>query len=262
MQILQDVPNTSLVIIDEIEASLHPRAQRRLVHFLLWLTRTKQIQVILSTHSSFILEELPPEARVFVSRGVDGIQIHYGVSANFALSRIDDHDRPDLYLFTEDEEAVILSTEILRHQKADLKRIKSMAVGPADMVVAIGKLALDEKLPVTAIAVLDGDQKAVPGCLNIPGTQAPEIQVFYDIQKTALESLACRLGLPQNDVGNAIADAATRIDHHEWIAAASAQLHQSEDYLWTTMCQVWVTSCCPAAELGQFADTISAKLNS
>lgn len=261
MQILQDVPDTSLVIIDEIEASLHPRAQRRLVHFLLWLTRTKQIQVILSTHSSFILEELPPEGRVFLSRGVDGIQIHYGVSANFALSRIDDHDRPDLYLFTEDEEAVVLSTEILRHQKADLKRIKSMAVGPADMVVAIGKLARDQKLPVTAIAVLDGDQKAVQGCLNIPGSQAPEIQVFCDIQKMALGSLASRLGLTEGDVGNAIADAVTRVDHHEWIAAAASQLHQSEDYLWTTMCQVWVASCCPSSDLSLFADTVSAKLD-
>lgn len=34
---LQGLPNNSLLLIDEVEASLHPRAQRRLVRFLLWL---------------------------------------------------------------------------------------------------------------------------------------------------------------------------------------------------------------------------------
>ena len=260
IQILQEVPNTSLVIIDEIEASLHPRAQRRLVHFLLWLTRTKQVQVILSTHSSYILEELPPEARVFVGRGIDGIQIHYGVSANYALSRIDDYDRPDLYLFTEDDEAVILTIEILRHQKTALKQLKTMAVGPADMVAAIGKLARDGKLPVNAIAVLDGDQPAVPGCLNLPGQHAPEKQIIGDIEKAAVNELAARLGLNANDVGNAIAAAVTLVNHHDWIPVTAAHLHQSRDYLWTTMCQVWVAHCCNPDLAAKFADAVKTKL--
>ncbi|WP_395683331.1 AAA family ATPase [Dokdonella sp.] len=47
---LQGLPENSLLLIDEVEASLHPRAQRRLVRFLLWLSRQRRIQVILSTH--------------------------------------------------------------------------------------------------------------------------------------------------------------------------------------------------------------------
>ena len=47
---LQTVPNHAIVIIDELEASMHPRSQRRLVHFLLWLARSRHIQVICSTH--------------------------------------------------------------------------------------------------------------------------------------------------------------------------------------------------------------------
>ena len=63
-RIIQGIPQYSLLIIDEVEASLHPRAQRRLTRFLLWLARQRRIQVILSTHSPYVLEELPPEARV------------------------------------------------------------------------------------------------------------------------------------------------------------------------------------------------------
>ena len=43
ISLLQNVPDTALVVLDEAEASLHPRSQRRLIHFLLWLARTKQL---------------------------------------------------------------------------------------------------------------------------------------------------------------------------------------------------------------------------
>ena len=162
--------------------------------------------------------------KIFLARGVDGIHIHYGVSPNYALSRIDDVDRPDLYLFVEDEEAVVLTTEILRSKKADLVRVKCMPVGPADMVVALGALAKDGKLPVKAIGVLDADQPGKPGCINLPGTGSPEREVFITIQENAVKELSIRLGVQEADVSNALVNAIARIDHHEWIAAAAAEL--------------------------------------
>ena len=61
-KLLQDIPNQSLLVIDEVENSLHPQAQRRFVKYLLKLSRVKKLQIILSTHSPFVLEELPPIA--------------------------------------------------------------------------------------------------------------------------------------------------------------------------------------------------------
>ena len=84
---LQNVPNNSLLVIDEVEASLHPRAQRRLIRFLLWLARIRRVQIILSTHSPYVLEELPQEARVLLLPGPQGLSVVYGVSPEFAMSR-------------------------------------------------------------------------------------------------------------------------------------------------------------------------------
>ena len=60
-KILQTIPDYSLLIIDEVEASLHPKAQRRLVKYLLEFALRKKLQIILSTHSPYVLQELPPE---------------------------------------------------------------------------------------------------------------------------------------------------------------------------------------------------------
>src|SRR5690606_16484043 len=84
---LQGLPDNSLLLIDEVEASLHPRAQRRLVRFLMWLARQRRIQVIMSTHSPFVLQELPQEARILLLPGPQGLSVVYGVSAEFAMSR-------------------------------------------------------------------------------------------------------------------------------------------------------------------------------
>ena len=58
-RVLQNIPDHSLLIIDEVEASLHPKAQRRLVSVLLNLCRIKKLQILLSTHSPIYSKSFP-----------------------------------------------------------------------------------------------------------------------------------------------------------------------------------------------------------
>lgn len=55
-------PDYSLILLDEPEVSLHPGAQRRLTHFLLEKIKSKKHQVILTTHSPALIQDLPREA--------------------------------------------------------------------------------------------------------------------------------------------------------------------------------------------------------
>jgi predicted ATPase len=67
-----DYPKNGIVLIDEIETSLHPRAQRRLMRDLARVAREQELQIVLTTHSPYVLDELPPEARIYLMDGAGG----------------------------------------------------------------------------------------------------------------------------------------------------------------------------------------------
>ena len=118
------------MIIDEVEASLHPSAQRRLIQYLLKLTRIKKIQVILSTHSAHVLAEIPPEGRIMLVQMQNGKDILYGISTRFALSSIDDYFHPELYVFVEDEEAETIINEILKMSDSTGRILNRISIKP------------------------------------------------------------------------------------------------------------------------------------
>lgn len=55
------LPNSALILIEEIENGLHPVATRRFVEYLVDASRRKSVQVIFTTYSDFALDPLPPE---------------------------------------------------------------------------------------------------------------------------------------------------------------------------------------------------------
>lgn len=61
IQVLEAARGT-LILLDEPEVSLHPGAQERLISFLVNRARTRQLQVIFSTHSPHLVSALPDDA--------------------------------------------------------------------------------------------------------------------------------------------------------------------------------------------------------
>lgn len=62
----------ALVLIDEVEAGLHPFIQQVLMLQLQQLALTNDVQVIVTTHSPVILDAVPPEARIILDRDESG----------------------------------------------------------------------------------------------------------------------------------------------------------------------------------------------
>ncbi len=61
VQVLRAARGT-LVLLDEPEVSLHPGAQERLLTFMVRMARTRQLQVVFSTHSPHLVAALPDDA--------------------------------------------------------------------------------------------------------------------------------------------------------------------------------------------------------
>ncbi|MEQ9406420.1 MAG: AAA family ATPase [Fuerstiella sp.] len=83
------VKDRSIVLLDEPETSLHPRAQTRLLEFIAHYAVRKSLQVVMATHSIHLAEKLPPSAiRVLEPRENDKVSISTSHSPREALHEI------------------------------------------------------------------------------------------------------------------------------------------------------------------------------
>ncbi|MGI4853693.1 MAG: ATP-dependent nuclease [Janthinobacterium lividum] len=262
VRMLQGIPNNSLLIIDEVEASLHPKAQRRLMRFLLWFSRQKRVQVIVSTHSPYILEEIPEEARIMLLRSGAIVNVIYGISPEFAMSRLDDEIHPELFVHVEDREAASWMREILASSLTTspfLQRIQIDAVGASNVVKTMHTLAVGNKLPYKGLAVLDGDNR-VDGIACLPGTLAPERQIFADLKNQDWADLTARFGIGAGTLFTALDDAMLEPDHHRWTALIGDRVHKSSSSVWDILVSSWCAHCLLAVDREALRDAIVAKI--
>jgi predicted ATPase len=267
---LQGIPNYSLILIDELEASLHPRAQRRLVHFLLWLSRQKRSQIIITTHRSAIFEELPKEARILLLQNnnenstISRKNIIYGASSEFALAQVEDEYPPALTVFVEDFESQILLREIIRNSERGqdiLQLIHIQPVGPANVVQLLGSLAAANKLPYKALACLDGDCDQADGCFLLPGSEAPERVVLDTLKKARWDRLDERFGIGAGTLYTHLNDAITDPDHHNWTKHIGDKVKMSSGEVWELLANEWCKKYLHKAEQEKILEKITEKLN-
>ena len=255
----RDLPKYSLVLIDEVESSLHPRAQRRLIRDLAERCRENELQVILTTHSPYVLEELPLEARAYIFQGDSGRrEIMYGVSPDFAMTKMDDVTHTECDLYVEDRSGGMLLTEIL--VKADreiVQRCQLIPFGAAQVGVALGQMIMGNRFPRSSCVFLDGDQPQAQGCLLLPGGDAPERVVFSDLRDIKWAKLDERVGRPYSQVADACSQAMGLPDHHAWIDFAASRLTLGGDTLWQAMCAIWASQCLSDEDAHRVAQPVS-----
>jgi hypothetical protein len=241
-----DLPDTGIVLVDEIESSLHPRAQRRLIRDLASVCREQEIQIILTTHSPYVLDELPLEARAQIVEVADGRRIIYGVTPELAMSKMDDvlHHECDLYV--EDGRAGTMLQEILSAKGDDLvTRCKVIPYGAASVGLALGIMNAQQRFGRKSAVFLDGDQEPAPGCVLLPGPDSPERVVFNELRSAGWHDAAVRVGRKFADFSDACTGAMTLQDEHDWVSFAATRLSLGGDTLWRALCAAWATHCLP-----------------
>jgi predicted ATPase len=244
-----DLPKYGLILIDEIESSLHPRAQRRLIRDLSEQCRQRELQIILSTHSPYILEELPPKARMYILESQGLRKVMTGVSPEFALTKMDDDVYPECDCYVEDNSSKILLEELLSfHGREVLQRCAVIPYGSASVGFALGIMVKNNRFPRKSRVFIDGDNSEAEGCNVLPGGDAPEIVVFRALRAARPKwgELWMRISRDLSSVDDACMSAMALGDHHDWIRFAANQLRCGGTTLWQAMCAEWAKSLPPS----------------
>ncbi len=193
----------ALVLIDEVEAGLHPWVQQMLMLQLQQLALRNNLQVIVTSHSPVVLESVPDNGRIFLQRRDDGrvevlpayrdiIQDSlYGRSQDSLNVRCEDDVAEGILLGVIDHLVPRLG---LNHQSIRIGRDTGASQFP-EHARALGKFGQLDSL----VFVLDGDmegtaeerklREAAPGAAGIcflPGGCAPEEWIWQQL----------RIGLP------------------------------------------------------------------
>ena len=263
VELLQaDLPRYGLVLIDEIELSLHPRAQRRLMRDLANKCREREVQIILTTHSPYILEELPFEARLYILETQNTKSIVLGVSPQFAMTKMDDDRHPECDVYVEDVAAKIFLEEILAfHAKEMFPRCQIVPFGAASVGYALGQMVANKRFPRPSCVFLDGDNEIGPGCNLLPGEDAPEQIVFKSLQKRRFGDLWTRISRDVSAVEDSCRNAMTLGDHHDWVRFAANQLLCGGETLWQAMCAEWAKKELHSAEASAVVQPIEDALS-
>lgn len=251
------LPQYGLILIDEIETSLHPRAQRRLIRDLATRSRLQKLQIIVTTHSPYILEELPPQARVQIVDDAAGKQIVRGISPEFALSKMDEDLHPEGDVYVEDDQARILIEEVLSDTERNLlTRVVVTPYGAASVGQALGQMVEANRFSRPTVVFLDGDQEPAHGCQAVPGDDAPERVVFAALTALNWPNIADRINRSHATLVNACQTAMTIPDHHDWIGSVADALVVGGNDLWRAMCISYVQQCLTAEEKDRVVNPI------
>ena len=194
---IENLPENSLVLIDEIENGLHPLAVQRMVEYLISTTKRRNIQVIFTTHSDYALTPLPSEA---IWASIDG-KLQKGKLSVEILRVLSGRIDKKLAIFVEDDFAKKWVEAILREKLNDVFDETSVypVYGDGNVVTThLGHMS-NPSVSFDSICFIDGDSKQKDDndkkIFRLPGTN-PELTVFNSIlenleQNIALLTVAC-----------------------------------------------------------------------
>lgn len=233
---LETAPDQSLVLIEEPETSLHPSAQYELANYLVDVACRRHHQIVLSTHSEYLLQALPSVSRIHLHPRNDGITPIPGLTAQEARSLMTEGHHPALTILVEDECAAVVLSEVLRRFDEPFRRtVRLVPAGDADTIGRAARAVADVR-GVPLVAVRDGDQGENPGdgLLKLPGDTAPEIELAEC--QAVVDYLAGKYDIDLGDVR------ASNANHHSWFKEVARRAGLGEGALLTELARAYATT--------------------
>ncbi|MDE2779712.1 MAG: AAA family ATPase [Chloroflexota bacterium] len=220
LRISKDISSLTdaLILIDEVEAGLHPYTQQQAMLEFQRIALRNRLQIIVASHSPVVLESVPEEARLFLDRDEDSAEVRLVPPYRDILQKaLYGQSREQLSILCEDQIAEgiirgfldVLNLRLeLRHDDVVIGRDTGRDEFPAH-IRTLGKFGkLDDFL-----VVLDGDSKsketdlltaaseyhATLQPLFLPGDGPPEGWI-WDVLEEWKSEYALDLGIGVSDL--------------------------------------------------------------
>ncbi len=150
----------SLILLDEPEVSLHPGAQKRLKLFLLNVIKRYHHQIIISTHSTVLIDQMPPESlKLLEMDNAGSVNVTNDVYYTEAFVNIKEEINSKYLILCEDFSAQVLIKAMLKQMKIDRFFSVEYRYGGASTLFSkhLPILAIDE-IYDNVFIILDGDK--------------------------------------------------------------------------------------------------------
>jgi energy-coupling factor transporter ATP-binding protein EcfA2 len=113
---ISNVPNNSLLLIDEVEMALHPQAQVRLLRKVTQIATEKQLTILFSTHSATLIKNSERKQIIHLRSDSNGhVSSIMGAFPAQVLGDIafDDELAADFVFYVEDKQAKLLTEQLI-----------------------------------------------------------------------------------------------------------------------------------------------------
>lgn len=242
-KVFEAKPN-SLIVLDEPEVSLHPGAQERLVEFLLERIKVDKHQVVVGTHSPFIIKNLPSTAikTLYLDPSSNNIKSTKKTIPEEAFFHLGIRNIQKKTILVEDRLTKAIATKAIRglgqaiHEQISIKYLP----GGSDALLReyLPSFALTDRADV--LFLLDGDQSP-----KYKAAQERDLSSFSDeeletIEKTTFGGLL-KISVDGGKLGsNSDQHKQARIKILEFSRKFLTYLpgdHQPELFIWENMSQ-------------------------
>jgi energy-coupling factor transporter ATP-binding protein EcfA2 len=134
---LENTVNGSLVLIDELELAVHPRAQAKLFHHLVKLAEDKNLTIIFSTHSVTLIKTTDRKKILFLESTNGIVVCRKGCYPTFALGQISAGEEvaPDCAIYVEDDSAKKCTEAMIQLYR---RQANPLIAQPTVVVVPLG----------------------------------------------------------------------------------------------------------------------------
>lgn len=159
---IEKAKDYTLVLLDEPEVSLHPAAQRHLQEYLIDVCYRKKLQIVISTHSPALIDNLPNDAIKLYQMVDDSkkFKVLEDISYEEAFYDVEEkvHDRK--FIYCEDLSAKLLIEKVLKDMGIfELYSVMFFAGGESTLLkYYVPTIVNNEKLRGKVFCIIDGDK--------------------------------------------------------------------------------------------------------